>query len=296
MTHTWKIARRFLAIRRPLVMGILNVTPDSFSDGGMFADRASAFYRAEQMIREGADIIDIGGESTRPGSSPVEPSVEIDRTAALIEEIVKQFDVPISIDTSKSSVAAAALEAGAEIINDISGLRWDIGVADVAARSGAGLILMHSRGPFEAMHSQAPVEDIISDVKADLRRSTSQAIEAGVQNENIVIDVGIGFGKTPEQNLELLSRLGAIADAFAEFPLLVGTSRKSFIAKAVGSNIGPDERLAGSLASAAIAVWNGASIVRVHDVEETVQALAVVNAIKQYSSAICGPSDRPFHG
>ncbi len=260
-------------------MAILNVTPDSFSDGGKFASLDAALRQAEKLINEGADILDIGGESTRPGSASVSADEETSRVVPVIEAIGKRFDTPISIDTTKSQVAQTAVEAGAEIINDISGLRFDERIATVAAEHEAGLILMHSRGEFATMHSQPPVDDIIAEVTADLRRSTSIARKHGVSQDRIAIDIGIGFGKTLAQNLELLAKLDKLVLEFDQFPILVGTSRKSFIGKLL-NGAPPDQRLSGSLASIAIAVWNGAKIVRVHDVKETVDALTIISAVR----------------
>ncbi|MGB7209436.1 MAG: dihydropteroate synthase [Pyrinomonadaceae bacterium] len=278
----WQTSRRKLDLARPLVMAILNVTPDSFSDGGKFADPDAALKQAEKFITEGADIIDIGGESTRPGSKKVPVNEEIARVVPVIEAITKRFDVPISIDTTKSEVAQAAVNAGAEIINDISGLRFDASIADVAAKYTTGLILMHSRGEFEMMHSQPPVEDIMTEVADDFRRAITKAEASGAQPENIALDIGIGFGKTFEQNLELIAKLDKLVVEFNQYPLLVGTSRKSFIGKIL-DGAPPNERLSGSLASVAIAVWNGAKIVRVHDVKETIETVRVVNEIKNQS-------------
>lgn len=260
-------------------MAILNVTPDSFSDGGKFADFDNALKQAESLIFEGADIIDIGGESTRPGSKMVSVDEEAARVVPVIEAVAKRFDIPISIDTTKSEVGRGAVEAGAEIINDISGLRFDASIADVAAEYKTGLVLMHSRGTFETMHSQPPAENIMRDVADDLRRSTNAAEASGVRRESIVLDIGIGFGKTSDQNLELLANLDKLVDEFAQYPMLVGTSRKSFLGKIL-DGAPPDQRLSGSLASVAIAVWNGAKIVRVHDVKETVAVVRVVAAIR----------------
>lgn len=259
-------------------MGILNVTPDSFSDGGRYAGLDAALARAEEMIGEGATIIDIGGESTRPGSERVSAEAEIDRVEPVIAAIALRFDVPISIDTSKSEVAEAAVDAGAEIINDISGLRFDVRIAEVAATSKAGLVLMHSRGEFDAMHSQPPVDDIVAEVLNDFRRSLAIAEAAGVNSEAIVLDIGIGFGKSVEQNLELLAKLDTIASAFSNHALLVGASRKSFIGKLLGG-AQPEDRLSGSLAAAVVAVMNGACIIRAHDVKATVDALKITDAI-----------------
>ncbi len=260
-------------------MAILNITPDSFSDGGAFLAVDDALRQAERLISEGADIIDIGGESTRPGSKRVAVEVEIGRVVPVIESISKRFDVAISIDTSKSVVAAGAMDAGAEIINDISGLRFDAEIADVAAGTNAGLVLMHSCGDFETMHSKPPVDDIFAEVSADLKRSVNAAKATGVADANIVLDVGIGFGKTLEQNLELIAKLDRLISEFAEFPILMGTSRKSFIGKILGG-APPSERLGGSIASAMIAIQNGARIVRVHDVKETVAAIRTAAAIE----------------
>lgn len=260
------------------MMGILNVTPDSFSDGGRFADLDAALSRAEEMISEGAAIIDIGGESTRPGSQRVSTEVEISRVVPIIEAIVSRYDIPISIDTSKAAVADAATRAGAQIINDISGLRFDEEIADVAARTGAGLVLMHSQGEFETMHLQPPVDDIVEEVSNDFRRSLAIADVHGVATDKIVLDVGIGFGKTLEQNLGLIAKLGIIADTFKEFPLLVGASRKSFIGRIL-DGAPPEDRLSGSLAAAVVAVMNGARIIRAHDVKETAEALKIAHAV-----------------
>lgn len=273
----WKTSRREISLDVPLVMGILNVTPDSFSDGGRYADISAALQRADEMIAEGADVIDIGGESTRPGSARVAEQVEIDRVVPVIEEIASRFDVPISIDTSKSKVAEAAVAAGAEIINDISGLRFDERIAEVAAATNAGLVLMHSRGKFDTMHSQPPVENIVVEVSNDFRRSIAIAEAFGVAKDQIVLDVGIGFGKTVEQNLELLARLDIIAGAFSDHALLVGVSRKSFIGKLL-DGAEPDQRLSGSIAAAVIAVMNGSRIIRAHDVRATVDALRIASA------------------
>jgi len=260
-------------------MAILNVTPDSFSDGGNFFSIDDALKQTEQLIEEGADIIDIGGESTRPNSAGVSAEEEIRRVVPAVEAIAKRFNIPISVDTSKAAAAEKAVEAGAEIINDISGLRFDERIAEVAARTNAGLVLMHSRGEFELMHKQMPVENILREVSESLKRSVEKANFYGVKKENIALDVGIGFSKTFEQNLELIAKLNQFCQEFSSFPILIGTSRKSFIGKILG-DVSTGERLQGSLASAAIAVWNGANIVRVHDVKATVETLKVIDKIK----------------
>ena len=271
-------SRRKISLERPLVMGILNVTPDSFSDGGQLACVENAIGRAEQLIADGADILDVGGESTRPGGSAVDADEELRRTLPVVAELAKRFDVPISVDTTKSSVAKALIDSGAEIINDISGLRWDARLADVAAETGAGLILMHSRGSFATMHSEPPVPDILVELNSSLAKSISTAKEAGVREDQLVLDIGIGFGKTFEQNLELLSRLSETVTRFSPLPILVGTSRKSFLGKLLdGRSV--DERLGGSIVSALVSIRNGASIVRVHDVRQTVDAIKVSREI-----------------
>ncbi|QQS31960.1 MAG: dihydropteroate synthase [Acidobacteriota bacterium] len=276
---SWQTSRRTIALGRPLVMGILNVTPDSFSDGGRFNAPDAASRRIEQMIADGADIIDIGGESTRPGSEQVDADEEIRRVIPAIGSAL-HFDVPVSVDTSKSSVARAAIDAGAEIINDISGLRFDGDMAAAAAETGAGLVLMHSRGDFADMHSQPAVANIFDEVCSGLTASVEKAEAAGIVSEKIVLDVGIGFGKTLEQNLELLARHAGIARGFDGIPFLIGVSRKSFIGKILG-DASPEKRLAGSLAAALYAVERGAAIVRTHDVKETADALRIHHAISQ---------------
>jgi dihydropteroate synthase len=279
----WKLARRSLPYgERTLVMGVLNVTPNSFSDGGQFYSLDRAVAHAERMIAEGADIIDIGGESTRPGSAFVSEEEELQRVIPVIERLATQTSVPISIDTTKSSVAHAALAAGAEIVNDISALRFDPLIADEAARAGAGLVLMHSRGTPKTMQQLTPVDDIIREVIDGLRESIAVAQQHGVAKESIVIDPGIGFGKTAEQNVELIAKLDQIAAEFAEFPLLIGTSRKSFIGKLL-DGAPADKRLYGTIASVAASVLKGAHIVRVHDVKAAVEAIKVADAIKRTS-------------
>jgi dihydropteroate synthase len=280
MKSFWRTSKREISLEKTLVMAILNVTPDSFSDGGKFLSVADAVKRAETLINEGADILDIGGESTRPNSLQVTTEEEIRRVVPVIEKITENFETPVSVDTSKSEVAESAVKAGAEIINDISGLRFDEKIAEVAAEYKTGLILMHSRGDFEEMHRQKPVEDVLFEVSKIFRESIKKAESCGVKKVNIALDVGIGFGKTFEQNLELIAKLDVICGEFSDFPMLVGTSRKSFIGKILGG-IPAGERLQGSLASAAIAVWNNAKIVRVHDVKAAVEMLKVVEAIKK---------------
>ncbi len=281
MKSYWQTQKRKIRLtEKTLLMAILNVTPDSFSDGGKFFQVDDAVKQAEKFIEEGADILDIGGESTRPKSLRVSIEEEIRRVVPVIEIFAKNFDIAISIDTSKAAVAEKAVQSGAEIINDISGLRFDERVAEVAAKYKTGLVLMHSRGDFETMHKQQPVKDILSEVSNGFRASVEKAESYGVKKENIALDVGIGFSKTFEQNLELIAKLDKLCEEFSDFPMLVGASRKSFVGKIL-DDVPTSERLQGSLASAAIAAWNGAKIVRVHDVKATIETLKVVKAIKK---------------
>lgn len=260
------------------VMGILNVTPDSFSDGGMFFDKNAAVKRGIEMAREGADIIDVGGESTRPGALEVSVDDEIGRVIPVIEALVKKIAIPISIDTRKSEVAEAAIKAGATIINDVSGLANDERIARVAAKHGATLIVMHMKGTPADMQVAPKYKDLIGEILESLRSSVSKGLAAGISKEKIVIDPGIGFGKTVEHNLEIISRL----DEFKQlgYAICVGTSRKSFIGKVL-DRPGTDDRLAGSIATAAIAVMKGANIIRAHDVAETCQAARITDAVKR---------------
>ncbi len=279
--RNWQIAGGVLPIgERTLVMGILNVTPDSFSDGSLFLAPDSALKHAEQMITEGADIIDVGGESTRPGASAVSTEEEISRVLPIIRILAKSSSVPISIDTTKAKVARAALEAGAAIVNDVSGLRFDDHIADEVARMRAGLVLMHSRGSAEAMHRQAPVDDVFENVVNGLRRSIATATEKQVAPECLAIDPGIGFGKTLKQNVALVAKLDRLREALPEFPILIGTSNKSFIGKLL-AGASASERLHGTMASITAAILHGADIVRVHDVAATVDTVRVTDAIRR---------------
>lgn len=275
----WQLARRSLTYsERTLIMGVLNVTPDSFSDGGEFFSFDQAIAQAERMISEGADIIDIGGESTRPGSDFVSEEEELRRVIPVIERLAARGAVPISIDTTKSIVARAALQAGAEIINDISGLRFDVALAEVAAQARAGLVLMHSRGTPKDMQQLPPVADIMSEVINGLTESVAIAERLGVAREAIAIDPGIGFGKTVEQNCEVIAKLDKLAVEFSDLPILIGTSRKSFIGKLL-TGAAADERLYGTIATVVASVMNGAHIVRVHDVKPAAEAIRVVDAV-----------------
>jgi dihydropteroate synthase len=277
----WKTSQREIVCSdRTLVMAILNITPDSFSDGGKHYTLERALAKAEKLLEDGADILDIGGESTRPSSRRVPVEDEIRRVVPVIEAVRKRFDVPVSVDTTKGAVAARACAAGAEILNDISGLNFDETVGQIAAEYKTGLVLMHLRGEFETMHRQKPVTDILTEVSEGLKQSIDIAERSGVETERICLDVGIGFSKTFEQNLELIAKLDKLCREFENFPLLVGTSRKSFIGKIL-DDAPADERINGTLASNVVAAWNGANIVRVHDVRETVEALKVVDALRK---------------
>jgi dihydropteroate synthase len=286
MALEWLIAGgRTLPIgERTLVMGVLNVTPDSFSDGNLFLSPDKALDHAEQMIADGADIIDVGGESTRPGGAAiVSPEEELERVLPVIRELAKRTAVPISIDTTKALVARGALDAGAAIVNDISALRFDFYVADEVAKYGAGLVLMHSRGTPATMHRLPPVPDIMEEVTRSLRGSIAMAERRGVKRESIVIDPGIGFGKNQEQNIELIAKLDQVIAAFPDFPLLIGASRKSFLGRLLADengNAAPvEERLHGSMATITAAILRGAHIVRVHDVKAALETVRVADAI-----------------
>ncbi len=285
MTRAWHIKGRALPIgERTLIMGILNVTPDSFSDGGQFVDIDKALAHAETMIAEGSDIIDVGGESTRPGGEPVSIDEEIRRVVPVIEALAQRTKVPISVDTTKSEVARAALDAGAAIVNDISALRFDFYIADAVARAGAGLVLMHSRGTPATMHRLPPVADIMHEVTYSLRASINMAERRGVKRESIVIDPGIGFGKTQDQNLELIAKLDQLIAAFPDYPLLIGTSRKSFIGRILADESGTpapaEDRLHGTMATITASILHGAHIVRVHDVKATAETIRTVNWLR----------------
>jgi dihydropteroate synthase len=268
--------RKVVLGRRTYIMGILNVTPDSFYDGGRHFKPDDALRQAERMIDEGADIIDIGGESTRPGSTGVSEEEELKRVIPVIREVTKRFDLTLSIDTTKAKVAEEALEEGVSIVNDISGLLFDPRVAEVAAKYGAGLILMHTPSRPRDMQNKTGYSSLIDDVMNSLRRSIELAEDKGVHPESIVIDPGFGFGKTAEQNLVLLKHLSRFLGLGK--PILIGTSRKSFIGRVLGHDL-PEDRLEGTAATIAIGIMNSASVVRVHDVLYMKRVAEITDAV-----------------
>jgi dihydropteroate synthase len=265
--------------QRSYVMGVLNVTPDSFSDGGKYIDGDTALRHALSMIDDGADIIDIGGESTRPkgpygdGAQPVNAQEEMDRVIPVIERLAASTDAIISIDTYKSVVAGEALRAGASMVNDISGLLFDPRIADVAAEHNAALVVMHIRGTPSTMQLQPEYDDVVREVKEELRQSAAKAAASGVRD--IIIDPGIGFGKNLTHNLTIIKHLSSFRDL--GFPIMIGTSRKGFIGSLL--NLPVDQRVEGTAATVAAALLNGADIIRVHDVKEMKRVAAVIDAI-----------------
>ena len=261
--------------KRTYLMGALNVTPDSFSDGGLYFDKEKAIVQGLRMVKEGADIIDIGGESTRPGSKPLKLEEELRRVIPVIESLVKEVDIPISIDTYKSAVAQRAIEAGAEMINDISGLHFDHSLAQVAAKEDTPLILMHIRGTPETMQKDVHYDSLFSEILQYLKESIQRAESAGLDPQQIIIDPGVGFGKTLEDNLLIIKNLFEFR--ILGKPILLGTSRKSFIGKILNADV--TDRLEGTLSSIAIGVLNGAHIIRCHDVLQAKKAIAVADAI-----------------
>ncbi len=273
---SWRIANRELPLERPLIMGILNVTPDSFSDGNRFLDPQQAVDRAQEMAEQGADIIDIGGESSRPFSDPVSVADELGRVLPAIRAVRQQAPtIPISIDTTKAAVAREAIAAGATIINDISALRFDPAMAEVAAQSGSGVVLMHTRGTPLTMQTETRYDDLMGEVIQGLGKSVEIAVGAGVERARIVVDPGIGFAKDGHGNLEILRRLRELTGL--GFPILVGTSRKGFIGKVLKRDTG--DRVFGTAATVALAIANGASILRVHDVAEMRDVADMAHAI-----------------
>jgi dihydropteroate synthase len=276
-----KLRSRTLVLgQRTLIMGVLNVTPDSFSDGGKYFSLKTAVEAALAMQRAGADILDIGAESTRPGSSGISTSEELARLLPVLEKLRGRLKIPISIDTQKSAVAEIAIGAGAEILNDISGLKRDPRLAQVAARHKVPLVLMHMRGTPRTMQKQPFAKNVLRDVIAGLRHSLAVARRAGVSKSQIILDPGIGFGKSHAQNYELLAKLPALAKL--GYPLLVGTSRKGFLGATLaqnGKSLPASERLWGTAATVTVSILHGAHIVRVHDVAEMAQVARVSDAL-----------------
>ena len=276
----WRLPRSVLPEGRVLVMAVLNVTPDSFSDGGSFAGVEAAVEHGLRLAAEGADLIDVGGESTRPGAQPVPAEEELRRALPVVRELVRRAGVPVSIDTTKAEVARAAIEAGAEVVNDVSGLQRDPGLGTAVARGGAALCLMHGRGTPRDMRQHAVYADLLGEVHDELLEGLRRAREAGVPEERIALDPGLGFAKTAEHNLVLMRRLRELTQLGR--PLLAGASRKSFLGSLSGK--AALERVTGSLAAAAVLALNGASVLRVHDVAATREALAVVDAVRSSAS------------
>ena len=286
----WRLRTRTLELGpRTLVMGILNVTPDSFSDGGRFLARDHAVAHALKMLDEGADLLDMGGESTRPGTPVAESGIpaaeELRRILPVIEDVLRErSDAILSVDTYKAKVARAAVNAGCEIVNDVSAMRWDEQMSATVKELDCGVILMHTRGRPQEWRNLEPSADIVAEVKNDLRDYAQAALTQGIAKDHIMLDVGIGFGKKFDQNYPLLAGLDQLRDL--GFPLLVGTSRKSFIGRTLaldGKDAPPDQRLHGSLAAATASVLKGAHVVRVHDVKAAVEAVKIADEILRFS-------------
>ena len=285
-SYTWRLRTRSLELGpRTLVMGILNVTPDSFSDGGKFLSRDHAVAHALKMLDDGADLLDIGGESTRPGTPVAESGIpaeeELRRILPVIEDILRERpEAVLSVDTYKAEVARAAVSAGCEIVNDVSAMRWDGQMAPVVAELACGAVLMHTRGRPQEWRDLPPSADIVAEVKAELRQYAQSAIQHGIARERILLDVGFGFGKKFDQNYPLLGGLEQLQDL--GLPLLAGTSRKSFIGRTLardGKDAPPGERLYGSLAAVTASVLKGAHVVRVHDVKAVAEAVKIADQI-----------------
>jgi dihydropteroate synthase len=273
----WRCGRFSLTLERTLVMGVLNVTPDSFSDGGRYADPLAALRHGHDMATAGAAVIDVGGESTRPGSDEVSEAEEIARVVDVVGALASGLDVPVSIDTRHAAVARACIERGASVINDVSGFR-DPAMVEVALGCDAGLVVMHMRGEPKTMQDEPRYDDVVAEVLEYLLGQAAMLEAHGVKRDRIAIDPGIGFGKTTAHNLELLRRIDEFAGT--GYPVVVGASRKRFIGE-VAQEPDPAKRAAGSIAAAVWSALHGASVVRAHDVAETVQALAVAHAISR---------------
>lgn len=280
VSQQWRIAGGVVSLDRPVVVGILNVTPDSFWDGGTHATVEAAVRHAVRLVQDGADVLDVGGESTRPGAAPVSARDEIARVLPVLEAVRRELPhVPVSIDTVKAEVARAALDAGAAIINDVSGLRLDAGLGRVIAAADAGVILMHSRGAVDTMARYELADygpDPVADIARELGDAVSRAHDAGIDDELIVIDPGLGFSKRTEHSLAVLRELDRI-EALGH-PVLVGPSRKRFVGAAAGGALPPEQRLEGTIAACVIALLRGARLFRVHDVAEVRRALDFADA------------------
>jgi dihydropteroate synthase len=275
--YIWKTSRRKLTLGdKTMIMGILNVTPDSFSDGGLFYSQRKAVEQGLQMAAQGADIIDIGGESTRPGTKSVSAAMELKRVVPVIESLVKQVKIPLSVDTKKAQVAEIAITAGAEIVNDISALNGDKKMAKTIKETGAAVVLMHMRGtPQNMQKGNLAYADIMGEIIAYLKKSCEKALQAGIEKNRLIIDPGIGFGKTPEDNYKIIKNLSELK--ILGMPVMIGTSRKSFIGKLTGGE--PRQRLEGTAATVTAAIMNGCHIVRVHDVAAMKKVAAITDVI-----------------
>ena len=272
---SWEIAGGSLPLAAPVVAGILNMTPDSFSDGGETPTVEAAIRRGEEMVRAGAALLDVGGESTRPGAPAVPVEEELRRVVAAVAALVRHLPVPVSVDTRKARVARAALGAGASIVNDVSGLSFDPALASVVADAGAGIVLMHMRGTPEDMQSRTRYVDLAGEVRLELERSVACAVGAGIRPASIVLDPGLGFAKSAAQSVALLGALPRLLEA--GFPVMVGPSRKSFLGALLG--VAPKERAVATAAACVVAYRGGARLFRVHDVRPAVEALAVAHAV-----------------
>jgi len=284
----WRIRAGILPLDRPILLGVLNVTPDSFSDGGRHLEPGAAVDHAWRLVEEGADLIDVGGESSRPGAAPVTAREEWRRIGPVVER-ASELPVPLSIDTTKHEVAALALEAGAAVLNDISALQFDPRLADLAADSGAGLILMHMRGEPRTMQEDVAYDDLMGEVKADLAAAVATATARGCGRDQLVVDPGIGFGKSPRGNVALLARLPELATL--GLPVLVGPSRKSFIGQLLGVPV--EERLEGTLAACVAALDRGARLFRVHDVAPARRALDLAEAVRREGAGRLSAASAP---
>jgi dihydropteroate synthase len=279
---SWQIRGATLTLERPLLVGILNLTPDSFRDGGRFRQAEPALARARQLVADGAGMLDLGAESTRPGAHPVEPEEEAERLLPVLRRLKAELEVPLSVDTRHAAVARAALAEGAAVVNDVSALS-DEAMAGVVATAGAGLVLMHMRGTPQTMQTRARYRDVVGEVGDELEPALERARAAGIPLERVVVDPGIGFAKTAEQNLELLAGVGALQRRLGR-PVMLGPSRKAFIGALLGG-APPDQRDAGTLGACVAALCRGCRIFRVHEVRALRDALAVAVAVVEQEAA-----------